>query len=87
VAFGDETLSAVVYRMAGAGVTRLPVVERAEPARVRGEITLEDLLKARLRRLQEERHREGTLPLNPTRHLHQASRRALALLRRSRTPH
>jgi CIC family chloride channel protein len=82
VAFPDETLSAVVYRMAGASITRLRVVDRADPTRGHGEITLEDLLKARLRHLEEERRREGTLPLNPTRHLHEASRRALSLLRR-----
>jgi CIC family chloride channel protein len=82
VAFPDETLSAVVYRMAAAGVTRLRVIERGAAADPRGEVTLEDLLKARLRHLEEERRREGTLPLNPTRHLHQASRRALSLLRR-----
>jgi len=81
-AYGDETLSTVVYRMAAAGVTRLRVVERADPVRPRGEVTLEDLLKARLRHLEEERRREGALPLNPTRHVHEASRRALSLLRR-----
>jgi H+/Cl- antiporter ClcA len=81
-AFADETLSTVVYRMAAVGVTRMRVIERDDPGRAKGEISLTDLLKARLRRLEEERRREGALPLNPTRHLHEASRRALSLLRR-----
>jgi CIC family chloride channel protein len=69
VAYADETLRAVELRMAAAGVTRLAVVERADPTRVAAEITLADLLKARLRHLDEERRREGTLPLNPARPL------------------
>jgi CIC family chloride channel protein len=62
VAFTDETLRAVVYRMAARGCTSLPVVERATGAAA-GEITLQDLLKARVRHLEEEQRREGPVPL------------------------
>jgi hypothetical protein len=68
--------------MAAVGVTRLRVIERDDLARAQGEISVTDLLEARLRRLEEERQREGTLHLDPTRHLHAASPRALSLLRR-----
>jgi CIC family chloride channel protein len=80
VAYADETLRSVEHRMAIAGVTRLPVVERSEPQRQAAEITLADLLKARLRHLEEERRREGALPLNPARPLGNA----LARMRRKR---
>jgi len=62
VAYTDETLRVVVYRMAQRGRTSLPVIERTtgQPA---GEITLQDLLKARVRHLEEEQRREGPLPL------------------------
>jgi len=64
----DEPLRAVVYRMAEHGVTQLPVVE-AETKKLLGTVSLEDLLKARTRHLEEERRRErtlgfGTLSLN-----------------------
>jgi len=64
----DEPLRAVVYRMAEHGVTQLPVVE-AETSKILGTVSLEDLLKARTRHLEEERRRErtlgfGTLSLN-----------------------
>jgi CIC family chloride channel protein len=60
-AFPDETLRSVVYRMAANGLTRLPVRER--DGQGRGEITLQDLLKARARHLEEEQRREGPVPL------------------------
>jgi CIC family chloride channel protein len=63
--FPDETLRAAVYRMAEAKVTRLSVVERSAPQRVVGRITLDDLLTARVRHLEEEQRREGALPLWP----------------------
>ena len=46
------------------GLTRLPVVERAHPDRMVGTISLQDMLKARVRHLEEERRRERTLPLS-----------------------
>jgi CIC family chloride channel protein len=58
----DEILRVVVYRMAEKSVTRLPVVERAT-GKFLGLISLDDLLKARARHLEEERRRERTLKL------------------------
>jgi len=59
-AFPDETLREVVYRMAADGVTRLPVVER-ETGKLLGMVSLDDLLKARARHMEEERRREQTI--------------------------
>jgi CIC family chloride channel protein len=61
-AFPDEPLRAVVYRMAEKGVTRLPVVE-AGTRKFLGLVSLNDLLKARTRHLEEERRRERVLNL------------------------
>jgi len=58
--YPDETLRALVYRMAESGITRMPVVER-ETGRLLGTVTLEHLLKARTRHLEEERRRERVL--------------------------
>lgn len=63
VAYPDEPLRAVVYRMAETSFTRLPVVERDDPRKLVGMISLNDLLKARVRSLEEERHRERVLRL------------------------
>ena len=63
-AFGDEPLRVVVHRMAETGLTRLPVVDRMNPKKVVGQVTLEDLLKARVRHLDEERTRERTRPVH-----------------------
>ncbi|HEV2582723.1 MAG TPA: chloride channel protein [Ktedonobacteraceae bacterium] len=63
VAYPDEPLRAVVYRMAETGYTRFPVVERDDPDHLAGMISLNDLLKARTRNLNEERHRERVLHL------------------------
>jgi len=63
VAYPDEPLRAVVYRMAETGFTRLPVVERDDSRKLLGMISLHDLLKARVRSLEEERHRERVLRL------------------------
>jgi chloride channel protein, CIC family len=63
VAYTDEPLRAVVYRMAETGHTRLPVVDRANPQKLLGMISLNDLLKARVHNLEEERHRERVLRL------------------------
>jgi len=61
VASVDETLRAVVYRMAERNVTRLPVIERAEPRRLAGIVSLTDLLQARTRDLESEHRRERGL--------------------------
>jgi CBS domain-containing protein len=62
VAFPDEPLRVVVYRMAEIGVTRMPVVERTSRWLL-GMLSLEDLLKARTRHLEEGRRREQPLKL------------------------
>jgi chloride channel protein, CIC family len=61
-AFPDEPLRAVVYRMAEKGITRLPVVEHGS-RKFLGLVSLDDLLKARTRHLEEERRREQVLSL------------------------
>ncbi|MDP9146273.1 MAG: chloride channel protein [Acidobacteriota bacterium] len=61
-AYSDEPLRVVVYRMAESGFTRMPVVHRTT-AEFLGLNSLEDLLKARARHLEEERRRERTLKL------------------------
>jgi len=58
--YPDETLRPLVYRMAESGVTRLPVVERGS-GKLLGLVTLDDLLKARTRHMEEERRRERVL--------------------------
>ncbi len=60
--YSDEPLRVVVYRMAETGFTRMPVVDRAS-GKFLGLISLDDLLKARARHLEEERRRERTLKL------------------------
>jgi H+/Cl- antiporter ClcA/CBS domain-containing protein len=61
VAYADEPLRLVVYRMAEMGVTRMPVVEREETQTLAGMVSLNDLLRARSRTLEEERRRERVL--------------------------
>jgi H+/Cl- antiporter ClcA len=63
VAYPDEILRTVADRMAHEGLGVLPVVERAAPALLVGLITQFDLLQARQRLLQEERHAERVLRL------------------------
>lgn len=63
VAYGDETLHSVADRMADRKLGVLPVVERDSPDRLRGLLTQFDLLQARGRMLEEERHREQVLRL------------------------
>jgi CIC family chloride channel protein len=58
--FEDEPLRVVVAKMAGKGVTRLPVVERGT-RRFVGMIALADLLTARVRLLEAEERRERVL--------------------------
>ena len=62
-AFPDEPLRLVVYRMAETGLTRMPVVDRENPRKLVGMISLTDLLRARTRNLEEERRRERVLRL------------------------
>jgi CBS domain-containing protein len=62
VAHPDEPLRMVVFRMAETGLTRMPVISR-ETKKLEGMISLEDLLTARVRRLDEERERERVLRL------------------------
>ena len=62
LAYPDEPLRVVVYRMAENTVTRMPVVERST-GKLLGLVSLEDLLKARARHAEEERRREQTLTL------------------------
>ena len=62
VAHADEPLRVVVYRMAETGVTRMPVVESG--GKLAGMISLEDLLRARVRDLEEERRRERVLRIH-----------------------
>lgn len=63
VAYPDETLRTVVNRMAQAGFTRFPVVERSDPQQLLGIVSLADLLKARVRHLEEESRRKRVLQL------------------------
>jgi H+/Cl- antiporter ClcA/CBS domain-containing protein len=65
VAYPDETLRSVAYRMAASGFTRLPVVASARDARLVGVVTLPQLLEARLRDLREAREAERVLWLRP----------------------
>ena len=63
-AFPDEPLRMVMNRMAATGLTALPVVDRNNPRRLLGNITLRDMLKARVRHLEEEQRRERVLPIH-----------------------
>ena len=58
----DEPLRLVVMRMAETGLTRLPVVDE-ESGELTGMVSLQDLLSARVRNLQEERDRERVLEM------------------------
>jgi CBS domain-containing protein len=64
VAYSDEPLRMVVYRMAETGLTRMPVVEDHGSRKLVGMISLEDLLRARVRHLEEERRRERVLRIH-----------------------
>jgi hypothetical protein len=58
--YPDETPRLLVYQMAESGITRMPVVERGT-GKLLGIVTLDHLLKARTRHLEEERRRERIL--------------------------
>jgi len=62
VAYPDESLRVVVYRMAKTGITRFPVVEHGQH-KLAGMLSLDDLLQARTRVLEAEQVRERVLPL------------------------
>ena len=62
VAHPDEPLRVAVLRMAETGFTRLPVVD-SDTGQLSGMISVHDLLMARVRNLNEERHRERVLRL------------------------
>jgi CBS domain-containing protein len=64
VAYADEPLRVIVYRMAETGLTRFPVVAREDEGKLVGMVSLYDLLQARARSLQEERRRERVLRIH-----------------------
>ena len=64
VAYADEPLRVIVYRMAETGLTRFPVVAREDERKLVGMLSLYDLLQARARSLQEERRRERVLRIH-----------------------
>ena len=63
VVFDDEPLRPVVERMAATGITRFPVVDRDDPGRLVGTISLNNLLSARVVHLENETRREQVLQL------------------------
>ena len=63
VAHANEPLRGAIQRMAQTGRTRLPVVASVGDRVIVGEITLDDILKAGVRHLEEEQRRERVLPL------------------------
>jgi CBS domain-containing protein len=64
VAYTGEPLRLVVYRMAETGLTRFPVVDNPGSGKLAGMVSLNDLLRARTRALEEERRRERVLRLH-----------------------
>jgi chloride channel protein, CIC family len=77
VAYPDEPLRVVVYRMADSGFTRLPVVRHHASRRLMGMISLSDLLKARVHHLEEERRRERVLQMRLLRPLRSRRRQKI----------
>ena len=63
IAYPDEILRGVADRMAANGLGVLPVVDRGVSCRLRGLISQFDLLSARQKLLEEERHAERVLTL------------------------
>jgi chloride channel protein, CIC family len=63
VARPDEVLRSVADRMAALGLGALPVVDPSRPQRLEGLVTQFDLLEARQKLLEEERHAERILTL------------------------
>jgi CIC family chloride channel protein len=63
IAYPDEVLRSVADRMAVHGIGVIPVVDRADPVCLVGFVTQFDLLAARQKLLEEERHAERVLTL------------------------
>jgi len=63
VAFADESLRVVVYRMAETGCTKFDVIGSGEDRNLRGSISLEDMLQARVKHLEDEQRRGCSLRL------------------------
>ena len=63
VAYPDEILRTVADRMAALGLGVLPVIDRANPDHLDGLVTQFNLLQARQKLLEEERHAERVLTL------------------------
>ena len=63
LAYPGEPLTEVVNRMAETGLNAFVVVEPSDPRKVLGLVSLQDLLKARVRRLEEEHRRERALQI------------------------
>jgi CBS domain-containing protein len=61
ISYVDDTLRDVANKLAVHRVTSAPVVDRADPRRVLGIVTLAQLLHARRRDIHEEHHRERLL--------------------------
>ena len=64
VAYPDEPLRVVAHRMSDTGLTRFPVVNNDRERKLTGMVALNDLLRARTRSLEEERHRERVLRIH-----------------------
>jgi len=64
VAYPGETLRVVVNRMSDTGLTRFPVVNNPSERKLAGMVALTDLVQARTRNLEEERHRERVLRIH-----------------------
>jgi chloride channel protein, CIC family len=64
VAYPDEPLRVVAHRMSDTGLTRFPVVNNDRERKLTGMVALSDLLRARTRSLEEERHRERVLRIH-----------------------
>jgi chloride channel protein, CIC family len=63
VAYADEPLRVIVERMAATGLTRFPVVDREDPTRLVGSISLNNLLAARVIQHEAETRREQVLSI------------------------
>ena len=63
LAYADEPLRLIVERMAATGLTRFPVVDRDDPKRLVGSISLNNLLAARVMQLEAETRREQVLKM------------------------
>ena len=64
VAYPDEPLRVVAHRMSDTGLTRFPVVNNDTERKLTGMVALSDLLRARTRSLEDERHRERVLRIH-----------------------